>query len=488
MKKLSLLFLLSLIIAATTLYGQDEFDALRKKATELSPTTLISVSIGGNFFINGTFSAFINERLDHFLTRVIYTSLGGNNDEDQNSSTASQLNMLMEQTVKRNIKIIKPSGAVSIIDLEKFYLTGDINQNPYIQQDDLIIFPTINLETNYIIVDGAVNKRLKFSFVEGDKLSDALLFAHGVDAAYNNVSWAEIIRVSYDGQTTSRDTVSLNQADSIKLMPGDIVRVIGENYERKDYKVLVVGEVNKPGYIYISKNKTSLGEVIQRAGGFKNTAWLEYSELIRGTTPDKKVKQELITSSYDNNQQIDNSIIESFRPSVDTERWKMFRTSDLYDDHYDLFRLDVDLALGTKNRLVDFKKLNGPNSPEEQFIVEDGDVIYIPEIMELVYVMGQVVNPGQYHYKKEYRYLDYIKRAGGLAESADSETEVYVINGKSYNWVKVNQLVSIEPGDYIWVKKDPARSFNFYLSRVSAVTGIIGSIATIVLLVSQLIK
>ena len=154
MKKLNLLFILLVMISVSNLYGQEDFDTLRKKATEVSPTSLISVSVGGDFFINGTFSAFINERLDHFLTRVLYTSLGGNNGEEKTGSTTNQLKMLSDQIVKRNIKLIKSNGDSFVYDLEKFYLTGDISQNPYLEQDDHIIFPTINLETNYVIVDG----------------------------------------------------------------------------------------------------------------------------------------------------------------------------------------------------------------------------------------------------------------------------------------------------------------------------------------------
>ncbi|MFC2082232.1 SLBB domain-containing protein, partial [Bacteroidota bacterium] len=271
------------------LFAQDKYKNLLQEAENLKTTGAISVSVGGDFFINGTFSAFVTERLDHFLTRILYASIGGSTEENEGpKSTTEELNTLLDQTIKRNIKIIHADGSDQLVDLDKYYLTGDISQNPYLKMDDLIIFNKINLETNYVIVDGAVKKKLKFPFVQGDKLSDALLFAHGIDNAYRNVEFAEIVRLSYDGNSINVDSVNLKNADSFLLQPGDVIRVIGEDNYKKDYKVLVVGAVNKPGYVYITKDKTTLREVLERAKGFKDNAWLEYGELVRPTTPDKE--------------------------------------------------------------------------------------------------------------------------------------------------------------------------------------------------------
>jgi protein involved in polysaccharide export with SLBB domain len=51
---------------------------------------------------------------------------------------------------------------------------------------------------------------------------------------------------------------------------------------KKDFNIVVLGEVNNPGRIPITKNNTSLQEVIKRAGGIKNTASLKNSRLYTG--------------------------------------------------------------------------------------------------------------------------------------------------------------------------------------------------------------
>src|SRR5690606_10884076 len=53
---------------------------------------------------------------------------------------------------------------------------------------------------------------------------------------------------------------------------------------RKDFFVLVLGEVNQPGYIPITKNNTKLGEVIKLAKGFTENASLKRSRLFRGNS------------------------------------------------------------------------------------------------------------------------------------------------------------------------------------------------------------
>ena len=47
---------------------------------------------------------------------------------------------------------------------------------------------------------------------------------------------------------------------------------------------------------------------------------------------------------------------------------------------------------------------------------------------------------------------------------------------------------SIEPGDYIYVPKNPVRSFDYTLSKIATYLSIVGSIATIIILVVQLGK
>jgi uncharacterized RmlC-like cupin family protein len=121
-------------------------------------------------------------------------------------------------------------------------------------------------------------------------------------------------------------------------------------------------------------------------------------------------------------------------------------------------------------------------SANSSFIVKDGDIIYIPELEDLVYVFGQVMNPGYIEHLDNARYEYYIQRAGGVGKLAKSE--IYLIKGKSRAWIDMTETdnYSIESGDYVWVPKDVPRNFDYYLTRTAQIAAVIGAVATVVLL------
>ncbi|MGE5620961.1 MAG: SLBB domain-containing protein [archaeon] len=452
----------------------------------LNASNAISVTIGGSFIVNGTFPASQYERLDQFITRLFnlyrQQSLGAISDP----RTVEMMVKKMETFSRRNVDLIRANGEKLTLDLEKFRLTGDFKQNPYLKNDDVILFSKLDMERNFVAVDGAVNNPVKFPFREGDRLSDALLFAQGISKAYENVTKAEITRSGYDGNKLETITVDINS--DVPLQRADRIRVLADETSRKDFKVLVIGEVNKPGYISISKNNSTVKEVIEKAGGFKPDASLYKSELVRGTDGYTLYRKAMLTKNYEQNS------LENQKPEgvlfndMEMERLRMGRMSYLVEEDSAYFRIDNQLRLLHSSALVDFSKLY-TDTTQSSFIVKDGDVILVPEQQNLVYIYGQVASPGyvQYEPGRDVRY--YIERAGGLGELAKDFDEISVIKAKTRAWMTVDDKnINIEPGDYIWVPKKTPRTFSFYLQRVSAISGVVSGIATIILLLVQLGK
>jgi protein involved in polysaccharide export with SLBB domain len=264
--------------------------------------------------------------------------------------------------------------------------------------------------------------------------------------------------------------------DNPPLTRGDRVRVVADETFRRDYKVLVDGEVNKPGYIYITKDQTTIKEVIDKAGGFKQNADLTNAELIRQNI-----------SSSQNEQYQDRR--RSFR------LWGQNRRIDLLmmnrmanietEDSLSLIN-DNELRNSRSIVAVNFEEVLDSGSENSKFIVKDGDIIYIPETSNLVYVFGQVMNPGYIDFREGEDFNYYISQTGGTGERA--KDEIYLIKGKTRAWIDVtddNNMYQIESGDYIWVPKDIPRNFDYYLNRTALIAGIIGSVATVVLLLTQ---
>lgn len=68
-------------------------------------------------------------------------------------------------------KIKRSSGEEVILDLEKFKIIWRFKNNPYLKNDDVLIFPPYDMDKNFFTINGAVNRSGKYSFVEGDELS-----------------------------------------------------------------------------------------------------------------------------------------------------------------------------------------------------------------------------------------------------------------------------------------------------------------------------
>jgi protein involved in polysaccharide export with SLBB domain len=456
--------LLAFLVIAVGPGGQAIFaqqESQLAQQAEMLRMAAISVTIGGDFPANGSFAASRQERVDQFVTRI-YTLLQEQKTRElmalrQKEGTKVEVTPLKDFP-RRNILLRHASGKTDTLDLERFRLTGDFKDNPYLQPDDVLVFPIVDKDLDFVSISGAVKKLTRFQYVSGDRLSTAILLSGGLNGAYGNITTATISRLDRTGDLEHIDTVSL-QSDPL-LRRGDRIFVLFEENERRDYRVIVDGEVYTPGSVPITKNATTLQEVIDRAGGFKPSADLNRAELIRG-----------------------GNVFQSLFYSESFEQLLMSRTADITPEDSLVFIVDNRLRFLRGNGLIDFQHLDSAGNGD--FVVRDGDYIFIPEKQELVYVFGQVRAPGYIEYHQAAGYDYYLAKAGGTVETA--RDQVYLIKGKSRDWKLLDDPNDreIEAGDFLWVPKKIPRDLNYYLLRIGAVAQIIGTIATVIILAKQ---
>ena len=253
----------------------------------LASASLISVSIGGNFPVTGSYPASVNERVDQFVTRIYdkaFSSALGNSPSEEKVTIVKRQ---FEGYSLRNVLLKRKNGEQFKLDLIKFRRTGNFEYNPYLKNDDVIIFPPTDIERNFFTVQVQLIAEGKFHFFDGDKLSDALFLADGVNKAYENVHQVEIARLSYDGERMENIIVDIN-SDSV-LKRGDRIRVLADETQRKDFKVFTLGEFKMPGFIPIKKEHTTLKEVVDKAGGFTENADLSNAQVLRGVNVFKSI-------------------------------------------------------------------------------------------------------------------------------------------------------------------------------------------------------
>ncbi|HKI77533.1 MAG TPA: SLBB domain-containing protein [Ignavibacteriaceae bacterium] len=474
------LFISFLILFSFVTYSQDKNNSTNFNS--LLSSASISVTIGGEFPITGTFPASINERVDQFITRMY---LSAHEKAMNNITDPELLNRINEKLNKyslRNITLKRSSGEKINIDLLKFRLNGNFKNNPYLKNDDVIIFPPVDLERNFFSISGAVNNPGKFPFVEGDKLSDAIELAQGISKAYNNVTSAEINRLDYNGENLNRQIIDINSDFSLKR--GDRIKILAVETQKKDFNVTIIGEVNQPGKISISKSNTTLKEVIKNAGGLTDKASLKRARLFSGENILPIIEKEFGIKLIENEKYEQKDFEEKY---LKFENMLMSRMSNITEQDTSYFLMENQIRLTEGGGAIDFTKLLDENSQASNFIVRNGDVIIIPQKEDVIYVFGQVAHPGKINFIKNEDYKYYIKQAGGFSDYSDED--VMIIKSASREWISVyDENAKIEEGDYLYIPKDPKRSFHYYLSETASYLSIIGSIATIILLLIQINK
>ncbi len=476
MKKI---FLLLIIISPLIIRAQVNMG--NKFSTEnLMKEGFISVTIGGDFIVTGSFPALISERADQFITRIYNDSrekaLAQIIQEDQLSEVLKEINRYQF----RGIRLKHSNGEEEFIDLIKFRMEGDFTNNPFLKNDDVIIFPSASTETNYFTVGGAVNMPGKFYYMEGDKLSDAVLLAGGLNKAYDKILRVEIHRLDPGGEKYTVTNADLNS--DINIQRADRILIVGDQSERIAYSVRVLGEVNAPGEIPITKDRTTIKEVLETAGGLKETAALNRARLYSD-----KAFSYLLEKRYGYNFKSDywNKDLSEFVLSF--EHSLFYRMSNVTEEDSLYFIVENEIRTLTQGSSIDFTQLNDSASEVSKYTVKDGDIIIIPEKLNKIYVFGQVNNPGYVTLEENKDYQYYINKAGNYGEFSDPERTM-IIKGKSLAWYSPDTSVTIEDGDYIFVSKEPVRSFSFYLQRITNFITIAGSIATIVLLMIEVTK
>ena len=474
MKKIFGLFVVLVIVQ--TDYAQSIDELMGKSSIGYQS---ISVTIGGNFIVTGTFPAFVTERVDQFVTRI-HTEA---KEVSKGNITDPQLLFQIEEKFKnyslRNILLKRSNGEEIKIDLEMYRLDGDLNRNPYLRNDDVLIFPPVDLERNFFSISGAVNKPGKFSYVEGDDLKTAIKLAMGINQSYQGVEIAEVSRLSYDGLNLTNTKVNINS--DFKLERGDRIVIKPNETQKKDFKVYVFGEVESPGEIPITKDGTTLKQAIESAGGVTEIASLKNARLFTGTqfytVLEKQFGIKVDPSSFNT----DEDIMETY---LELENQLMYRMSDITEEDTSYFFLENYIRLINQSASVNFEKIWEENSPENKYNVNDGDIIYIPKKQNSVYVFGQVKQPGKLKLIPDKNYEYYIQQAGGLGEFAADE--IMVIKNFTREWISpVDNNLLIEDGDFIWIPRTPSHSFNYYVATFGNYLSIVGSVATIILLLIQ---
>ena len=320
----------------------------------------------------------------------------------------------------------------------------------------------------FISVQGAVRSAGTFSFGNGMNLQSALILSGGVTQQAQG-SRVEVSRImEYDIATNKlkprrtvvknieigNDLVLSESAEDFILQPFDQVFVRSNPEFEPAENITILGEVKYPGTYSILRKNEKVSSLIKRAGGLTNYAYVDGVKMFRKF----KVKESISKESLEMNisDDLKKSILNSpdvaaiYANEVQVKSEAFFaeeNSTKISKESLDIVYLNLDKAL--KN-----------NESKFNLVLNKGDSIIIPQILDVVHISGELMNlegnsiSAPFFSRKRANY--YVKNfAGGFSQENDrSNTIVVYPNGiakKSRNFILFKISPKVTKGSTIRV-------------------------------------
>ncbi len=335
---------------------------------------------------------------------------------------------------------------VNLTDLNKNL--NSANNIPIDPNDVVEVFNKNDFsDRQFISIEGEVRKPGTYQRYGGMTLKDLLYFANGFKptAEYGNLIVSSVVDMdsAQKGLKPTKTIIksySINQnleldsiSQRVKLKPYDQVFVRKNPTFHLQKNVKLDGEIIFPGTYPKLNDNERLSSFIERAGGLKENANPSGAILyrLRDTMnfENPLLKRNRIRYIKDSTGKIIDSVL--FNPSEP---------------------VSIDLAKALKNRNSKF-----------DMVLQEGDLIYVPEVNPVVSVKGEVQNQLKIYFDKEHTNLRYyIGQAGGFSERPWRK-RIYVThaNGKSertHNFGFFHFYPKVDEGSIVVVPVKPKGS------------------------------
>jgi polysaccharide biosynthesis/export protein len=128
---------------------------------------------------------------------------------------------------------------------------------------------------------------------------------------------------------------------------------------------------------------------------------------------------------------------------------------------------------------IDLRPLLRGQDASLNLALERNDLVYVPDAdSQLIYVMGEVKNPGAYPLTANMSFLEALTRAGGSIDSAQVHKVVLDRPGKNLQEVidlehlaqKGDANYSLEAGDIVYVPKSGLAKFGYIMQQINPIT------------------
>lgn len=310
------------------------------------------------------------------------------------------------------------------------------------------------LSDHEVTLEGAVRGPGSYVVGPGINLHDLVMVAGGT-VRWADESGVELISTTVDQKTgnatTVRKTLALDASTlaNYAIKPHDELRFRQVFTDTDLGHVTLEGEVRFPGQYKILRGEHLL-DLLKRAGGLTDVAYPYGTVFLRHSLA--ALEHESFQRLADG---IENQLLAAMSRSSTTA--KLDPTSFAAAQGF-IATLRQQKGLGRMSVTADPTILATHQS--ENPLLESGDVIYIPQRPSAVSVLGEVLQPGSYTYRRSMTPDDYLGKAGGYTAFADSSlTYVILPDGSAEklekSWLPFDSR-SLPPGSVIVVPRDIA--------------------------------
>jgi len=324
-----------------------------------------------------------------------------------------------------------------------------------------------------VFIGGAVTTPGRQKLLENMKIRDLIIKAGGfLEKA--SMERGELYRRVYNNEIVSTEKLEFNvhgameddPQNNLALKKFDMVYIRDKKGWEDEKHVQLKGEIVYPGD-YVLLSGETLGDLIERAGGFTKDAYLPAATLTR---PSVKALERKRTDEYVNRLQSD-------ALTVSTEL--MAKGEQQSGDVQNMLQQQQFLM----NRLRDAESagrvvIDMTNKEAyRHFVLEDGDSLFVPNQVGTISVIGEVYNPATFRLESGMNPAKYyVEMAGGLKENADAKN-IYIIKANGSVITRKNADImeyALAPADAVVVpqKIEFKNNFKVFMDSLTAIVEI----------------
>ena len=339
----------------------------------------------------------------------------------------------------RKIDLIRDDKTLETVDLYENFIFGKNSFGPKLRSGDIIF---IHPSQNLVSISGAIKRPGNYELLNTERLGSLINFANG-------------IRSNADLDSIHIQRINDGKAVQVKASPEDFEEEILNDEESVFIRaypfrsVTISGSVEKPGS-YLLNEGDGILELVNLAGGYTKNAY-EFGGVL--------LNKEAFEVSQNAKEKLYEDFISSFIENSFTAGGETFESLNIF-----ISELKNSSVSGRINAEFNLEKLK--SNPSLNVKLMEGDEIIIPEVVDHIYIFGEIANQGTTSYIANQTLSGYLNNVGGMTDYADGSS-IFILhpNGMSERVSRKNVFrenrdeLIIYPGSIIFVPREIPNTF-----------------------------